>query len=144
MKVENAVGPNEDQIKTFMEPGHDKPVYMVNLLKYKKKAEYEDGRETNLTGREAYKIYAGEVAEHLAAVGGKGVFGASVTQLTIGNVEDLWDDVAIAMYPNRKAMMEMSMLPDFAASSAHRTAGLEGQLNIETVMTDDMGFGDLS
>ena len=142
MKVENAVGPNEDQIKAFMEPGHDKPVYMVNLLKFKDKAEYEDGRETDLTGREAYMLYGNEVREHLLSVGGKAIFAADVTHLTIGSVEDLWDEVAIAMYPTRKAMMEMSMKPEFQASAVHRIAGLEGQLNIETQMSGDMKFGD--
>lgn len=142
MKVENAVGPNEDQIKAIMEPGHDKSVYMVNLLKFKDKAEYEDGRETDLSGREAYMLYGNEVREHLLSVGGKAIFAADVTHLTIGSVEELWDEVAIAMYPNRKAMMEMSMKPEFQASAVHRTAGLEGQLNIETQMSGDMKFGD--
>jgi len=60
MKVENKVTPNEEQIKGFMEGDTDTPVYMVNLLKFKDKAEYEDGRETDLTGAEAYAIYGAE------------------------------------------------------------------------------------
>jgi len=60
MKVENKVNPNEEQIKGFMEGDTDTPVYMVNLLKFKDKAEYEDGRETDLTGAEAYAIYGAE------------------------------------------------------------------------------------
>lgn len=52
MEVVNKVVPNEEQIKGFMEPGHDGPIYMLNLLKFKDKAEYEDGRETDLTGAE--------------------------------------------------------------------------------------------
>ncbi|GIS32238.1 MAG: hypothetical protein Ct9H90mP4_01520 [Gammaproteobacteria bacterium] len=34
---------------------------MVNLLKFKEKAEYPDKRETDLTGKEAYAIYGKEV-----------------------------------------------------------------------------------
>ena len=49
----------------------------------------------------------------------------------IGEVEDLWDSVAIAQYPSRKAMLEMLMDPDSQKSDEHRAAGLEGQLNIE-------------
>ena len=74
MEVKNAVMPNEDQIKGFSEQGGDKPIYMVNLLKFKEKASYPDKRETKLTGEEAYAIYAEEVAGHLAKVGGKPVF----------------------------------------------------------------------
>ena len=132
MEVKNAVMPNEDQIKGFSEQGGDKPIYMVNLLKFKEKASYPDKRETNLTGEEAYAIYAEEVAGHLAKVGGKPVFGGEVVRLMLGEVEDLWDKVAIAMYPSRKAMLQMINDPDYIVSAQHRVAGLEGQLNIET------------
>ena len=132
MEVKNAVMPNEDQIKGFSEQGGDKPIYMVNLLKFKEKASYPDKRETNLTGEEAYAIYAEEVAGHLAKVGGKPVFGGEIERLMLGEVEDLWDKVAIAMYPSRKAMFQMINDPDYIVSAQHRVAGLEGQLNIET------------
>ena len=132
MEVKNAVMPNEDQIKGFSEQGGDKPIYMVNLLKFKEKASYPDKRETNLTGEDAYAIYAEEVAGHLAKVGGKPVFGGEVERLMLGEVEDLWDKVAIAMYPSRKAMLQMINDPDYIVSAQHRVAGLEGQLNIET------------
>ena len=69
--------------------------------------------------------------KHLAKVGGKWVFGGSISRLMIGEVEDLWDSVAIAQYPSRKAMLEMLMDPDYQKSEEHRAAGLEGQLNIE-------------
>ena len=135
MEVKNAVMPNEDQIKEFSEQGEDKPIYMVNLLKFKEKASYPDKRETDLTGEEAYAIYAEEVAGHLAKVGGKPVFGGEVERLMLGEVEDLWDKVAIAMYPSRKAMFQMINDPDYIISAQHRVAGLEGQLNIETSLT---------
>jgi uncharacterized protein (DUF1330 family) len=136
MNVENALTPTEEQIKELAEGGHDKPIYMVNLLKFKKKAEYPDGRETDLTGQEAYGIYGKEVAAHLAKVGGKGVIGGQVTGLRLGVVEDLWDTIAIAMYPNRKAMLTMITDPDYQKSAVHRAAGLEGQLNIEMVLPE--------
>ena len=135
MEVKNAVMPNEDQIKGFNEQGGDKPIYMVNLLKFKEKASYPDKRETDLTGEEAYAIYAEEVAGHLAKVGGKPVFGGEIERLMLGEVEDLWDKVAIAMYPSRKAMFQMINDPDYIISAQHRVAGLEGQLNIETSLT---------
>ena len=137
MDVVNKVTPNEEQMKAFMEPGHDAPIYMLNLLKFKEVAEYSDGRKTSLTGAEAYGIYGAEVVSHLAKVGGAPVFSAQVERLMLGEVEELWDTVAIAMYPSRKAMMEMMMSPDYQASAVHREAGLAGQLNIE--MADPTG-----
>ena len=56
MKFENKVMPNDDQMAEFLEKGNDEPIYMVNLLKFKDKAEYPDKRETDLSGREAYAI----------------------------------------------------------------------------------------
>ena len=45
----------------------------------------------------------------------------------------MWDLVAIAEYPNRKAMLEMIMDPNYQESAKHREAALEGQLNIEVL-----------
>tara|TARA_B100001248_G_scaffold89668_1_gene66216 strand:- start:1165 stop:1581 length:417 start_codon:yes stop_codon:yes gene_type:complete len=132
MKVENKVMPNEKQMEEFLEEGHDEPIFMVNLLKFKDRAEYPDKRESNLSGKEAFAIYSKEVVGHLEKVGGKPIFGSEVTRLMLGEVEDLWDQVAIAMYPNRKAMLKMISNPDYIKSAQHRVAGLAGQLNIET------------
>ena len=133
MKVKNSVVPNEEQIAGFFEPGPAGPIYMVNLLKFKEKAEYEDGRETDLTGYEAYQLYAKEVGKLLTEFGGKGIFAGDVTFLALGQVEDLWDEVAIAMYPKRADLLQMSSSKKWQEISVHRTAGLAGQLNIETV-----------
>ena len=62
----------------------------------------------------------------------KSIFGAEVERLMLGEVEELWDMVAIATYPNRKAMLDMISDPDYIKSAQHRVAGLAGQLNIET------------
>lgn len=132
MEVKNALVPNDEQMKGFMEGDIDTPIYMVNLLKFKDKAEYEDGRETNLTGEEAYSIYGLEVQEHLKKVDAKLIFSGKVERLMLGEVGELWDVIAIAKYPSRKAMMEMIMDADYQESEKHRAAGLKGQLNIET------------
>ena len=50
----------------------------------------------------------------------------------LGEVEELWDMVAIARYPSRKAMLKMITDPAYMESAKHRSAGLKGQLNIET------------
>ena len=49
----------------------------------------------------------------MAKVGGKGVFGGQVSRLMLGEVEDLWDMVAIAMYPSKKAMLKMITDPGY-------------------------------
>ncbi len=134
MEVVNEVMPTSAERLTEMaEPGPDGPIFMVNLLKFKAQAEYEDGRDTDLTGREAYQRYGAAVAELLPEYGGEVVFVGDVTFLSLGQVEDLWDEVAIAKYPNRAALLAMSTSDAWREAAVHRTAGLAGQLNIETV-----------
>ena len=132
MKYENSIYPNKEQMKGFTEGDHGKPISMVNMLKFKEKAEYLDGRETDLTGAEAYAIYGAAVTKLVKELGGEMVFAGVVERLALGEVEELWDQVAIARYPNRKAMLDMMMSPAYAEISPHRDAGLAGQLNIET------------
>ena len=133
MKVKNKVTPNEEQINGFLKNPEIGPISMVNLLKFKDKALYEDGRDTSLTGEEAYGLYAAEVINLVEKYGGEFLFAGKVNRLMLGEVEEMWDSVAIAKYPNRKAMFEMTMDPEYQKIHIHRDAGLEGQLNIETI-----------
>lgn len=133
MEVTNKLSPNAVQMAGFTEGATEGPIYMLNLLKYRDRAEYADGRKTTLTGREAYELYTQGVRELLKEFGGSLTFKATVERLTIGEVEELWDDVAIAMYPSRAAMLEMMQSDKMQEIGQHRAAGLAGQLNIECV-----------
>lgn len=135
MQVFNDVYPADPaQIEALREKGPDGPVFMVNLLKFKEKAEYEDGRATTLSGRDAYQIYGRAVTGILPKFGGQAIFAADVSFLSLGRAEELWDEVAIAAYPDRGAMVRMSFSPEWREAAVHRTAGLKGQLNIETTL----------
>jgi uncharacterized protein (DUF1330 family) len=134
MQFTNEVTPSDPkQIEEMMAEGPEGPIFMVNLLKFKDKAEYADGRETSLTGREAYNIYAKEVSKLLKTFDGEAIFWGDTTSILLGQVDELWDEVAIARYPSRGHLWKMSTSPEWQAISVHREAGLKGQLNIETV-----------
>ena len=134
MEVVNEVMPTtRERIEEMAAPGREGPIYMVNLLSFKERAEYEDGRDTDLSGREAYNLYGAAVSRLIAEYGGEIVFVGDVTFLSLGQVDELWDEVAIARYPNRGALLAMSSSPEWSEAAVHRTAGLAGQLNIETV-----------
>lgn len=134
MEVVNEVMPTSpERIAEMMQPGPDGPIHMVNLLRFKDRAAYEDGRDTDLTGRQAYELYGRAVSALLPDYGGEVVFAGDVTFLALGQVEDLWDEVAVVSYPNRGALLAMSSSPEWREAAVHRTAGLAGQLNIETV-----------
>ena len=132
MKYRNSVYPNGEQIKGFLEPGPEGPICMVNLLKFKPLAEYEDGRDSQLTGREAYQLYEEGVKKLLQQIGGYVGFIGEVERLALGEVEELWDTVALAVWPSRQAMLEVMQSNGMQEIAVHRAAGLAGQLNIET------------
>ena len=135
MQIINQVFPSDPkQMEGLMQEGPVGPIFMVNLLKFKDKAEYEDSRNPEMSGREAYMIYGRAVTELLPKFGGRGIFAGDVTFLALGQVEELWDEVAIAMYPDRASMVRMSLSEEWREIAVHRSAGLKGQLNIETVL----------
>jgi uncharacterized protein (DUF1330 family) len=136
MEVKNAVYPGAQQAADFFGDPEDGPFVMVNLLRFKPKAEYADGSEADLPGREAYMRYGVEVAKLVANLGGRLTFSGEVTGLMIGEVEDLWDAVALVEYPSLKAFREMALSPAMHAIEHHRSAGLAGQLNIRTKARD--------
>ncbi|MDX2169514.1 MAG: DUF1330 domain-containing protein [Deltaproteobacteria bacterium] len=133
MDVENRLYPDAEQIAVLQQPGPDGPIVMVNLLKFRARAQYKDGRDAHLSGRDAYLRYSVLVAELLKQHGGRVVYAGDVTGLAIGQVASMWDEIALAEYPNRAALLAMSTSAEWIAASEHRSAGLEGQLNIETV-----------
>jgi len=132
MQVTNAVYPGPDQVMTFFGAPEDGPFVMVNLLKFKARAEYADGSDPELSGAEAYGRYGAAVARLIEALGGRIRFSGQVTGLMLGEVEDLWDAVALAEYPSLAAFKAMATSPEYHAIEHHRTAGLAGQLNIRT------------
>ena len=132
MDVTNAVYPGPSQIADFFGAPEDGPFVMVNLLKFKDKAEYADGSDPDLSGREAYERYGAEVAKLVIGLGGRIRYSGAVTGLLLGEVEDLWDMVALAEYPSLAAFQAMATSPQMRAIEHHRSAGLAGQLNIRT------------
>ncbi len=132
MRVENAVFPGTEQVMAFFGGPENGPFVMVNLLKFKETAEYADGSDADLSGAKAYARYGKGIQACLAAVDGKQIYAGPVTGLMIGEVEELWDMVALVEYPSLAAMQKMMSSPEYRAIEVHRKAGLAGQLNIRT------------
>lgn len=132
MRVENAVFPAMEQITSFFGGPENGPFVMLNLLKFKETAEYPDGSDANLSGADAYARYGKAIQACLADVDGKQIYAGPVTGLMIGEVEELWDMVALVEYPSLAAMQKMVSSPEYQAIEVHRKAGLAGQLNIRT------------
>ena len=132
MKVENAVIPTSEQAAAFFGGTEDGPFVMVNLLKFRDKADYPDGRDADISGAAAYARYGAAVGACLASVGARAIYAGPVTGILLGEVEELWDMVALAEYPSLAAMQSMISSDAYRAIAFHRIAGLKGQLNIKT------------
>jgi len=102
------------------EPGG--PMWALNLMKYRSAAQYEDGRETTLTGQEADDAYT--PTEQLAAVGARLIMAGQVVHQLVGD-DTVWDRIGIAQYPTRAALIEMSMRDDFQEAHHHKEAGMD-------------------
>jgi hypothetical protein len=109
----------------MMSPEDDGPVWMVNLMKYREVADYADGRESAISGRDADDAYS--PLDSLAAVGAVPVFFGDVDQQLLGD-ETTWDRIGVVKYPTRKAFIDMQSLPSFQKSHHHKDAGMESTI----------------
>lgn len=130
VKIENHIYPTADRIAALMGNPSAEPIVMLNLLKFRDKAVYADGRATALTGREAYMLYGEAMRKVVEKNGGRFVFQAAIEQLVIGEVEQMWDIVALVEYPSASAFAKIATSPEVSEIGVHRAAGLEGQLLI--------------
>ena len=90
--------PTPEQFQTLFEKTPPGPLIMLNLLKFKDKAEYADGRETDMSGMEAYAMYGSFMKKRLEADGGRFIFSANTQTLVIGHGDLEWDAVGIVEY----------------------------------------------
>jgi uncharacterized protein (DUF1330 family) len=132
MKVENAIYPTAGGIQALARDSSSAKIAMLNLLKFREKAVYKDGRADNITGREAYQRYSNAMTKIVEREGGMILFTGRIAGLVIGEVEGVWDVAAIMEYPSRAAFQRIVTLPEVQEISVHREAGLEGQLLIMT------------
>ena len=132
MNVLNEVLRTAEDFEALLNREIGGPMTMVHLLKFKAKATYADGRETELTGAEAYGLYRRKMVERVTSVGGRLVFSGIARHLVLGQVEELWDEVLVVEFPSKETFVEVISSPEMAEWGVHRRAGLAGQLLIAT------------
>jgi len=100
----------------------DGPIWMVNFMRYKEKAVYPDGRESDVSGREADDIYA--PVDVLQKLGANVAYFGDVTS-EIDAATPYWHRMGIVQYPTRRSFIEMQNRPDFIPRMIHKEAGME-------------------
>ena len=131
MPTLNAIDPTPEQIKDFLaHKGANDPVFMLNLLKFKERANYKDGED--ISGREAYARYAKGFSKMVKDSGIEGgpIWSGNLNAWMIGQGDGEWDAVAIFKYPNAAVMIETVSSETYRKIHKHRRAGLAGQLLI--------------
>jgi uncharacterized protein (DUF1330 family) len=119
----SAIRPNKAQFVELMEAPDEGPVVMLNLLKFKERAEGTDG--TGGSGASEYAKYGDAAVAMVEARGGKVLWMGRADQILIGDVAQGWDSVALVQYPSRKAFIEMVSTPEYEQAHEHRESGLE-------------------
>lgn len=105
-----------------MPPEQDGPIFMVNYMKYKETADYGDGGDAGISGREADDKYA--PVDVLGRIGAYVAFHGDVVDQS-GPDSPRWDRIGVVCYPTRKAFVEMQNRPDFQEKHVHKNAGMD-------------------
>ena len=130
------IDPGRDQFEAFKKLPRDAPIMMLNLLRFRDKAAYEDGREA--TGAEAYAEYGRASRPVFRRVGGEIVWRGKPELMLIGPNDKSWDLIFVARYPTAGAFLEMVTDPDYQLAVQHRQAAL---LDSRLIRTCEVGDG---
>ena len=105
------------------------PVVMLNLLKFRDKADYTNldtlKPAEEISGKDAYKIYMKYTQPEIEKVGSKLLFYGSSNQFLIGPTTESWDAVLLVEHPSVEKFMEFANNKNYLKTAGHRTAALE-------------------
>lgn len=121
--------PTAEQIQELLAGPDETPVVMVNLLRFKDRA---DAPDAGVAGVEAYRRYGEPMRRFVEERGGRFLWMGRVDSFVIGASDAPFDAVALMEYPSRRAFVEIANDPRVREIGAHRAAGLEGQWLIAT------------
>src|SRR5262245_11380882 len=96
--------PTPEQIRELLAGPADTPVVMVNLLRFKARA---DPPDEGLTGVEAYQRYGTAMRRFVEERGGRFLWMGRVDSFVIGESDAPFDAVALMEYPSRRAFVEI-------------------------------------
>lgn len=123
-----AVDPTREAMAAFRDLPQDRPVAMINLLRFRDRAAYADDVDPavvrDVSGSEAYAAYGRAAAAPFARAGGRQVWLGTPQLTVIGPAEEAWDLAFIAEYPSGAAFLEMLRDPEYRAAVVHRQAAV--------------------
>lgn len=134
------VDPTRETFAAFRANDRPGPIHMLNLVRFRDRAVYEDGRDA--TGAEAYAAYGRESGPVFSRLGGRIVWRGRFELMLIGPGEEHWDECFIAEYPSVAAFVEMLRDPVYREAVKHRQAAVLDSRLIRLAPTESGGgFG---
>ena len=124
-----SIYPSAEQFKTLLAGPKDQPVVMLNLLRFKERADEPDAGSS---GQAAYRRYGDAMRKIVESHGGRILWTGRVDSMVIADVEPGYHAVALVEYPSRQKFFEIATSKEVAAIGVHRAAGLESQWLIAT------------
>jgi len=121
--------PTPEQIQALLTGPADKPVVMVNLLRFKPRA---DAPDEGISGEEAFRRYTAAMVPFVESKGGRVIWSGRIDSQVLGGGADGFHMIGLVEYPSRQAFLEIASDPQVHEFAIHRTAGLEGQWLIAT------------
>ncbi|MGV6802667.1 MAG: DUF1330 domain-containing protein [Ruegeria sp.] len=121
------IDPDRSQFEAFKVLDRDHPIEMLNLVRFRQKAEYPSGHElsdSGLSGAEAYHRYGVETAPIIARLGAAIIWRGTFETTLIGASDTVWDEMFVARYPSSHAFLEMVTDPTYRAAVVHRQAAV--------------------
>ena len=123
-----SVDPTREAMARFRDLPQDRPVAMINLLRFRDRAAYPDhadpGISRDISGLEAYTAYGRAAAAPFARAGGRQIWLGAPQLTVIGPADEAWDLAFIAEYPSGAAFLSMLRDPEYRAAVVHRQAAV--------------------
>lgn len=121
------IDPSREGWQAFKDLPRDRPIHMLNLIKFRDLADYPPGHPNHgkgLTGREAYAIYA-EGFQRLVADDGAAMVWKTQMECVVTGPPGEWDEAFVMGYPNSGAFMKMVKNEEYIRDVVpHRTAAV--------------------
>ena len=121
------VDPSRENWQASKDLPRDRPIHMLNLIKFRDLAEYPEGHPNHgkgLTGREAYAIYLEGFQRVVANDGAAMVWEAPMECVVTGPAGE-WDEAFVMGYPNSGIFMAMVKNEEYIRDVVpHRSAAV--------------------
>ena len=131
--IMKSIEPNQEQLPEILSKiPNGVPIVMVNLLKFREKADYGEG-SISCSGHEAYQKYSKTALRKVKDVGAEPIWIGNAKGCLIAPDGEEWDQVLLVKYPSINAFKEMLKMSDYQESTVHRSAALEDSRLIATV-----------